>query len=187
MNPRNIDQLQVAGRSVRCSAKHDKTWWQPSNRGSKNWHSWHLDIWLQSVHMLRSSSSVFRWWSPAPKTVINIISGWKTELRQFKISRQHLINYLAHARCLCSLPQHFVFVCFAASHHLSVCHRTFQLYKHQQVDNNGFSLGYLTHLQQRRTKCAMRSILHFMKHFKMMNIIFQESNVVLTNNTCWIH
>ena len=84
---------------------------------------------------------------------------WKTELRQFKILRQHLINYLAHARCLCSLPQHFVFVCFAASHHLSVCHRTFQLYKHQQVDYNGFSLGHLTHLQQRRTKCAMRSIL----------------------------
>ena len=105
MNPRNIEQLHVAGRSVRRWAKHDKTWWQPSNRGSKNWHSWHLDIWLQSVHMLRSSSSVFRWWSPAPKTVINIISGWKTELRQFKILRQHLINYLAHARCLCSEPE----------------------------------------------------------------------------------
>lgn len=80
-----------------------------------------------------------------------------------------------------SLPQHFVFVCFASSHHLSVCHRTFQLYKHQQVDNNGFRRSNTFATEENK----MCDALNFVKHLNMMNIISHESNVL--TNTYWIH
>ena len=160
MNPRNIEQLHVAGGVFGDRQNMTK---HGDNRVIGAAKIGTLDILTSGFSQSTccepprpSSADDLRLQKLSSKLFLDEKPSWD------KILRQHLINYLAHARCLCSEPElpspnilsscvlQRVIICQFVTEHSNY------------INTNKWTtmgLGDPTHLQRRRTKCAMRSIL----------------------------